>query len=1111
MSSAADDWVVIPPGVAHGFLALEPLQMSYLVTNEHDGTDELGFAWDDPAVGVAWPPVPGTPSTVARSSRTAIAPAPAWPNSRCVSATRRPDRTTPCLPAPHRVASERTRTLGTIPRLSAARSAQTLQTGLITLHRSPDCAESVVVLVFAMLAALGAFAPVASAAAPVNPKVVIIVGATHGATSGYRAAADKAYAEARKYTTNVVKVYSPNATWSKVKAATKGASIVVYLGHGNGWPSPYTYDPTYTTKDGFGLNSSAGNGDSNVKYYGEPYVSTLELAPNAVVILNRLCYASGNSEPGDADPSQTTARKRVDNFAAGFLKAARAVIADGHGSAEPYIRALFTTHATIQEVWEGAPNFHDHVKTFASSRTSGATAYTDTDSTTSGYYRSLVTRPGLTSDDVTGASYADTGVDPPTLQVPGNASVGDLGASLYDDAGQPAGSVPAGTRLRVVAPGNTISAVGAASVLVEGVDDPSITGWMAVPDLLPRDSAAPAVWGLDAATFSPNGDGRSDTGAVSGRFSETVDWRVRILDGDTVLDETTGSGDDFSITWDGLDGGTALPDGDYDVEIEAQDAWGNGPTTKTTSIEIDTVGATLAAVGPAADEDRWFSPNGDLSRESLAWTAGMTEPGSLVLHVYDGDGQRVRIFAQPADVGTSTLTWDGRDDDGHWVPDGTYEVRVTPRDLTGTSGTAAVRSVRVDTTLGFVDTTKILFYPHDNDTLAPTTTLSYTLTRAATVTWVIKDASGTVVDTLLDAVPTEPGTYTQVYDGTRTDLPRLPTGLYSSEVSATDGTTTVVQTRGFRMMAFHIVPSDSTPKRGQKISLTVTTGRAPVERRAALRLPARQGSLGRHVHQDLVDDVQGHDHAQDGWWRWDREAQGLRRRRAGPAPEHHAERRQPLIRARPDAIRPDPGGPRARPAADPRRDRRNPTRPHRTGPHRDHLPIVRASSRAYGRGMHHRSARPFLLLIAALAAGLLPSGVAAAEPSSTHPSDPAPDLRPSVHYEDALAHAHDRIAFQPGGRVSVPFRPRATDTWVVGGQPPTRPSRRPTHRSLDPRPGRREPLPRRPADHPTVRHRRHARHRLRPLDRRTDVPHDGRGRIRAGSAARSSASSRTGS
>ncbi len=52
-----DDWVIIPPGVAHGFLALEPLELLYLVTNWYDGSDELGFAWDDPAVGVAWPTV----------------------------------------------------------------------------------------------------------------------------------------------------------------------------------------------------------------------------------------------------------------------------------------------------------------------------------------------------------------------------------------------------------------------------------------------------------------------------------------------------------------------------------------------------------------------------------------------------------------------------------------------------------------------------------------------------------------------------------------------------------------------------------------------------------------------------------------------------------------------------------------------------------------------------------------------------------------------------------------------------------------------------------------------------------------------------------------------
>jgi dTDP-4-dehydrorhamnose 3,5-epimerase len=57
----SDESVVIPSGIAHGFLALEPLELVYVVTNEYDSSDELGFAWDDPTAAVAWPRVGSTP------------------------------------------------------------------------------------------------------------------------------------------------------------------------------------------------------------------------------------------------------------------------------------------------------------------------------------------------------------------------------------------------------------------------------------------------------------------------------------------------------------------------------------------------------------------------------------------------------------------------------------------------------------------------------------------------------------------------------------------------------------------------------------------------------------------------------------------------------------------------------------------------------------------------------------------------------------------------------------------------------------------------------------------------------------------------------------------
>ncbi len=45
-------------------------------------------------------------------------------------------------------------------------------------------------------------------------------------------------------------------------------------------------------------------------------------------------------------------------------------------------------------------------------------------------------------------------------------------------------------------------------------------------------------------------------------------------------------------------------------------------------------------------------------------------------------------------------------------------------------------------------------------------------------------------------------------------------------------------------------------------------------------------------------------------------------------------------------------------------------------------------------------------------------------------------MRPSVQYEEAMAHAADKTTFAPGGRVTVPFKPRANDRWVVGGVAP---------------------------------------------------------------------------
>ena len=49
-----DRGVFIPPGVAHGFAALTDMVITYLVDGYYNPNDELGVAWNDPAVDADW-------------------------------------------------------------------------------------------------------------------------------------------------------------------------------------------------------------------------------------------------------------------------------------------------------------------------------------------------------------------------------------------------------------------------------------------------------------------------------------------------------------------------------------------------------------------------------------------------------------------------------------------------------------------------------------------------------------------------------------------------------------------------------------------------------------------------------------------------------------------------------------------------------------------------------------------------------------------------------------------------------------------------------------------------------------------------------------------------
>ena len=256
------------------------------------------------------------------------------------------------------------------------------------------------------LLAVGLFAPASFAATATKskavPKVVFIVGPAGAATNGYRSQARAAAAIARKYTPDVTELYSPNATWPAVREALQGASLVVYMGHGNGWPSKYR-DALYPpTQNGFGLNPKAGTGDYTHQYFGEASVGgQVKLAKNAVVLLNHLCYASGNTEPGLPEGNLAQAKQRVDNYAAGFIQAgASAVIAEAWSSPSYFVKTILSGNRSIQSAWSNAPSANRHRLAFKSERSKGYVAQMDTETATSGFTRSVVMKTGLASRDV---------------------------------------------------------------------------------------------------------------------------------------------------------------------------------------------------------------------------------------------------------------------------------------------------------------------------------------------------------------------------------------------------------------------------------------------------------------------------------------------------------------------------------------------------------------------------------------------------------------------------------------------------------------------------------------------------------------------------------------
>jgi hypothetical protein len=229
-------------------------------------------------------------------------------------------------------------------------------------------------LIAAAVLATALVSPLAVRATATPPKVVIIVGPTGSGTTYNRTAGDALASAAAADGATVVKVYSPYATWANVRAAVNGANVIVYLGHGNGYPNPYSTSYYPDRVDGWGLNRTTTNGDGDnwsttMVYCGEKalmgtltssdgaaqrqycgYANNtdgISPAPGFVMVYSNACYAPGASEPGATAATEAQALARVGYYSRPILATlgASAYFATDHG-ATSIVHAILTNPTT---------------------------------------------------------------------------------------------------------------------------------------------------------------------------------------------------------------------------------------------------------------------------------------------------------------------------------------------------------------------------------------------------------------------------------------------------------------------------------------------------------------------------------------------------------------------------------------------------------------------------------------------------------------------------------------------------------------------------------------------------------------------------------------------
>lgn len=273
------------------------------------------------------------------------------------------------------------------------------------------------------------------------------------------------------------------------------------------------------------------------------------------------------------------------------------------------------------------------------------------------------------------------------------------------------------------------------------------------------------------------------SGSINYTLSEAAKVTIVIYDDknnqiNTIANAVSQSEGQQTSTWDGKDSnGFDVQSGNYTYIITAVDKVGF-MTSVQGNITVDGPAPVISNLSSSPE------PFIALGINSVTINYTISSNANVTLKVYDSTNKLVKTILNnnPAVRGQNIVYWNGKNDLGVLVSDGSYTYKINAVDILGKASNEAAGTITVDKTAPVINNVSVSPNPFGTGSIA---TISYNLSENAKVSVKILDGSNNVIKVLEDNLSRNSGSNSAKWDG-KDSKGNFVTGYYIYTIAAVD-------------------------------------------------------------------------------------------------------------------------------------------------------------------------------------------------------------------------------------------------------------------------------------------------------------------------------------